>query len=361
MELQDEVARAITRQIQAKLTPEEQTRLASAKPVNLEAHEAYLKGRYYLNKRTENGFREAIEFFTDAVQRDNDYALGYAGLADTYVLLGEYNLLPGKEAFTKAREGATKALELDNTLAEAHNALAATREDYDWDWQGAEREFRRATELNPGYATAHQWYAELLSELGRHQEAIAEIKQAQQLDPFSLIINTVSADVLRTAGLNDSAIEQLRNTLEIDPNFAHAHFHLGLTLLRKDAFPQAVAEFQMAVAISPSVIDYKGGLGYAYARAGNEVEARKMLQELNAQARRGRSSCFYVGAIYAGMGEKDQAFAFLERAIQEREQGLAVIRREPLFDPLQSDPRYRQLLRRINLPLDSLYAISSHN
>ncbi|HSZ00469.1 MAG TPA: winged helix-turn-helix domain-containing protein [Terriglobales bacterium] len=352
--LQNEVARDIAEEIRIKLTPQEKMLLASGRPVNLEAHEAYLKGRYYLNKRTEEGFRQALAYFSDATQKDGNYALGYAGLADSYVLLGEYSLLPAKEAFPKARDAAAKALERDDTLAEPHNALAAVKEDYDWDWVGAEREFHRAIELNPGYATAHQWYAELLSELGRHKEALAEIRQAQQLDPFSLIINAVYADVLRTAGQDDLAINQLRKTLEIDPNFAHAHFHLGLTLLRKGAFEQAIAEIQTAATLSPNVNDYQGGLGYAYARAGKRAEALNVLERLKEGPKQTYVSWFYVAAIYAGLDEKDQAFACLEKAYEQHEQGFVVMRREPMFDPLLSDPRYQDLLRRLGLPTSAL-------
>jgi tetratricopeptide (TPR) repeat protein len=359
--LQNKVASAIAHEIKIKVTPQEETRLASARPVNLEAHEAYLKGRYYLNKRTEEGFRKAIEYFSEAVQKDRNYALGHCGLADSYILLGEYSLLPAKDAFTKAREEAAEALELDETLAEAHNALAAVKADYDWDWPGSEREFRRAIELNPGYATAHQWYAELLSELGRHEEALAEIKQAQQLDPFSLIINAVSGDALRSAGQYDLAIEQLRKTLEVDRNFAHAHFHLGLTYLRKDAFAEAITEFQRAVTLSPNVTDYKGGLGYAYARSGNRAAARTVLDELKEQSRRSYVPWFYIAGIYAGLEEKDQALACLAKAYEQREQGLAVINREPMFDPLHTDPRFQDLLRRMNLPVDSASSSPSHN
>jgi|SRR5690242_11350053 TolB-like protein/Flp pilus assembly protein TadD len=348
--LQNEVASAIAHEINVSVTPQEKSRLAAARPVNLEAHEAYLKGRYYLNKRTEEGFRQAITYFSEATQEDGNYALGYAGLADSYVLVGEYSLLPAKETFSRAREAAAKALELDETLAEAHNALAGVKEDFDWDWPGAEREFQRAIELNPGYATAHQWYSELLSELGRHDEALAQIKQAQQLDPFSLIVNAVYADALRTAGRDDLSIEQLRKTLEIDPNFAHAHFHLGLAQLRKGAFAEAVAEFQKASALSPNVTDYKGGLGYAYARAGERTEARKLLAELKDRSTRRYVSWFYVAAIYSGLDEKDQAFASLDRAYEQHEQGFVVMRREPMFDPLRGDPRYEDLLRRLGLP-----------
>lgn len=359
--LQNEVASAIAQEIKVKVTPQEKMRLATARPVNLEAHEAYLKGRYFLNKRTEEGFRRAIEYFNEANEKDHNYALGHSGLADSYILIGEYSLLPPKEAFSQARDAAAKALELDDTLAEAHNALAAVKEDYDWDWPGAEREFQRAIELNPGYATAHQWYAELLSEIGRDPEALAEIRRAQQLDPFSLIINAVSADALRTAGQDDLAIEQLRKTLEIDPNFAHAHFHLGLTQLRKGAFAEATAEFQTAETLSPNVADYKGALGYAYGRLGRRDEAHKLLDELKDRSKQSYVSWFYIAAIYVGLDEKHQAFACLEKAYEEREQGLVVMRREPMFDPLRADPRYQDLLRRMNLPVDSTSTVAIHN
>jgi TolB-like protein/Flp pilus assembly protein TadD len=359
--LQNEVARAITLEIKVSLTPQEKLRLATARPVNLEAHEAYLKGRFYWNTRNEEGFRKAIEYFNEAIQKDPGYALGYCGLADSYTLLGEYSLVSASEAFPKAREAATKALQLDDALAEAHNALAAVNEDYDWDWSSADREYRRAIELNPGYATAHQWYAELLSELGRHEEALAQIKQARQLDPFSLIISVVDADALRTAGQNDLAIEQLRKILELNPNFAHAHFHLGLTQMRKGAFADAIAEFQKAVTLSPNVIDYEGALGYAYARAGQRAEARKVLTELKDGSKRKYVSWFYIAAVYAGLDEKDQAFACLEKAYQQHEQGFVVIRREPMFDPLLGDPRYKDLLRRINLSVDSEPSPPTHS
>jgi tetratricopeptide (TPR) repeat protein len=317
---------------------------------NVEAYELYLKGRYYWNKRTEEGFRRAIEYFGEATEKDRNYGLAYAGLADSYILLGEYGLLPAKEAYAKAREAATKALELDDTLAEAHAALADVKIDYDWDWAGAEREFRRAIELNPGYATAHQWYGELLSSLGRHEEALAEIKRAQQLDPLSLIINTSSGWILLGAGRDDLAIEQLRKTLEIDPNFARAHGDLGMAYLRKGNFPEAVAEFQRAATLSSNIIDYQSGLGHAYARAGKHTEARKLLYELKEHSKQRYVSWYDFAAIYAGLGEKDQAFALLEKAYEQRDPKVTWAKVDPSLDPLRSDPRFQDLLRRIGLP-----------
>ncbi len=348
--VQEDISREISGRLRLRLTGEEKTRVAKRPTENIEAYQLYLKGRYYWNKRTEEGFHKAIEYFSEATEKDRNYGLAHAGLADSYILLGEYGLLPAKEAFAKAREAATKALELDDTLGEAHNALATVKADYDWDWPGAEREFRRATELNPGYATAHQWYGELLSELGRNEEALAEIKQAQQLDPLSLIINTVSGAILQRAGRVDLAIEQLRKTLEIDPNFAQAHWDLGDAYVRKGAFAEAIAEFQRAITLSPNITWYKGALGHAYARAGKSAEARKLLDELKEHSRRSYVSWWDFAAIYAGLGEKDQALASLEKAYEQRDNRMVELRVDPLLDPLRSDPRFADLLRRIGLP-----------
>ena len=351
LRVQEEISREISEKLRLRLTGEEKVRMAKRPTENIEAYQLYLKGRYYWNKRTEEGFRRAIEYFSEATEKDRNYALAHAGLADSYIVLGEYALLPAKEAFAKAREAATKALELDDTLAEAHNALATVKGDYDWDWPGAEREFRRAIELNPGYATAHQWYGELLSNLGRYEEALAEIKRAQQLDPLSLIINAVSGRTLLAAGQDDLAIEQLRKTLEIDPNFARAHWLLGMAYLRKGAFAEAIAEFQRAATLSPNIIEYKGGLGHAYGRAGKRAEAHKLLYELKEHSKRRYVSSCDFAAIYAGLGEKDQAFAFLEKAYEQRDPKLVLWGNVgPLLDPLRSDPRFADLLRRVGLP-----------
>ncbi|HEX2713824.1 MAG TPA: protein kinase, partial [Candidatus Acidoferrales bacterium] len=348
--VQEDISREISEKLRLRLTGGEKTRLAKRPTENIEAYQLYLKGRYYWNKRTEEGFRRAIEYFSEATEKDRKYALAHTGLADSYISLGVYHLLPAKEAYAKAREAATKALELDDTVAEAHNALAEVKEDHDWDWPGAESEFRRAVELNPGYAAAHQWYGELLGRLGRHEEALAEIKRAQQLDPLSLIINTVNGVILQMAGRDDLAIEQLRKTLEIDPSFAHAHYFLGRVYVRKGAFAEAIPEFQRAITLSPNITQYKAGLGYAYARAGKSAEARKLLSELKEYSKRRYVSWLDLATIYAGLGEKDQAFASLEKAYEQREPLLIEARVEPLFDPLRSDPRFADLLRRLGLP-----------
>ena len=347
--VQEDISREISEKLRLRLTGEEKIRLTKRRVVNPEAYQLYLKGRYYWNKRTEEGLRTAIEYFSESTEKDRNYALAHAGLADCYIVLGDYSLLPSKEASAKAREAATKALELDDTLAEAHNALAAVKENYDWDWPGAEQEYRRAIELNPGYATAHQWYGVMLSWLGRHEEALAEIKRALQIDPLSLIINTVSGWVLMRAGQDDLAIEQLHKTLEIDPNFAPAHNGLGTAYLRKGEFAEAIAEFQTATTVSPGITGYQAGLGNAYGRAGKSAEARKLLSELEEQSKQRYVSSCDIAVIYAGLGEKDQAFAFLEKAYEQRDRKLVYILAF-FHDPLRSDPRFTDLLRRVGLP-----------
>ena len=349
--VQEDISREISEKLRLRLTGEEKTRVAKRPTENIEAYQLYLKGRYYWNKRTEEGFHRAIEYFSEATEKDRNYALAHVGLADSYILLAQFSLLPAKEAYAKAREAATKALELDDTLGEAHNALATVRADYDWDWPGAEREYRRAVELNPGYATAHQWYGELLSELGRNEEALAEIQRAQQLDPVSLIIDAVDGKILLRAGRDDLAIEQLRKTLKNDANFAHAHFFLGYAYLRKGMFAEAIAEFQRATTLSPNITTYKAGLGHAYARAGKSAEARKLLSELKDHSKRKYVSSCDFAAIHAGLKEKDQAFAFLEKAYEQHDSKLVYWGNvSPLLDPLRSDPRFSDLLRRIGLP-----------
>jgi len=346
--VQEEISREIYDKLRLRLTGEEKARLAKRPTENIEAYQLYLKGLYYWNKRTEEGLHRAIEYFSEATEKDRNYALAHAGLAESYIVLGGYGLLPPKEAYAKAREAAARALELDDTLGEAHNALAMVKTEHDLDWPGAEREYRRAIELNPRYATAHYWYGSLLSELGRHEEALAEIKQAQQLDPLSLIINSISGKFLLYAGHDDLAIEQLRKTLEMDPNFPYAHYILGQAYLRKAEFVEAIAEFQRATTLSPNITLYKAGLGHAYARAGKSAEARKLLDELKEQSKRRYVSWWDIAAIYAGLGEKDQAFAFLEKAYEQRV--VMWWNGGPLLDPLRSDPRFQDLQRRMGLP-----------
>ena len=345
--LQSEVARAIAREIKIKLTAREQARLASPRPVNTEVYQLYLRGRYHWNQRTQEGFKKGLEFFEQALERDPTYPLAYAGLADTYSLLANYFLLPPQEAFPRAKAAATKALEIDDTLAEAHASLAFARHHYDWDWSGAEGEYKRALELNPGYATAHQWYAEYLTTVGRHEEAIAEIRRAQELDPLSLVIDSNVGRLLYYAHRYDQAIDELQNTLMLDPNFPWAHVFLGMAFEQKGMYAEAMAEAQKVVALGgggPNVV-----LARAYAASGRTDDARKMLKAL--QQRYGEDvESYSMGGIHAALGEKDEAFAWLEKAYEENSFFLVFLKTDPWFEPLHNDARFADLLARLSFP-----------
>jgi tetratricopeptide (TPR) repeat protein len=347
--LQDDLAGDIVSQVRSRLTTKPLDSRGTALRVDPEAFEAYLKARYYWNKRSSDGFEKAIEYFQESIRKDRQYSIAYAGLADTYILLGEYGLVPVKDAYPKARESATTALALDDRVAEAHNALAMISTDYDWDWRGAEREFQRAIELNPSYATARQWYGELLSVVGRFDEALAEMEQARRLDPLSLIINSMKGYFLVLEGQNDLAIEQLRTTIEMEPSFAHAHWELGIAYVRKRELPEAISEFQAASTLSPDFTQYTAGLGYAYARAGDTAGARKLLDHLRELSKRRYVSRCDLAIIHAGLDEKDQAFAWLQQAVDQHDFTVISAKGHPLFDPLRSDPRFGELLQRIGL------------
>jgi TolB-like protein/DNA-binding winged helix-turn-helix (wHTH) protein/Tfp pilus assembly protein PilF len=346
--LQNSVARAIADQIQINLTPQEQAALKSTKVVNPEAYESYLKGRYFWNKRTADGLKVALAYFNQAIEEDPKYAQAYSGLADTYVLLGdwEYGVLTPNEAFPKAKAAAIKALELDNTLSDAHTSLASLGM-FDWDWRSAGEEFRRAIELNPGYATAHQWYAWHLNLLGRKSEAIAEMRKAESLDPLSLIISADMADVLFVVGLYDESIRQSRKTLEMDPNFAIAHFELGQAYAQKRMYSEAIAELERAIALSGSSTTFKSNLAYTYAVSGRRNEALKILNDSTGRSN-GFSDASEIALIYTGLGDNDQAMAWLDKAYPERFNPSILLR--PGFDPLRSDSRFQSLVHRVGLP-----------
>jgi TolB-like protein/DNA-binding winged helix-turn-helix (wHTH) protein/Flp pilus assembly protein TadD len=348
--LQKKVARAIAEQIRIEVTPQEQAALKRLKTIDPNAYEEYLKGRYFWNKRTADGLKKALDYFNQAIAMDSNYAAAHSGLADTYALLGdwEYGVLAPSEAYPKAKAAATKALELDNTLGEAHTSLAFCMDVFDWDWASAEREFRRAIELSPGYATAHQWYAWHLSMLGRNREALAEMGKAESLDPLSLIISADMADILLIARLYDQSIQQSRKTLEMDPGFAVAHYQLGQAYVQKRMYSEAIAELQKAINLSGGNPICISNLAYAYAVAGRKNEAVKILNELRTRSNHDFSNPSEIALIYAGLGEKDQAMAWLERAYKERFNPSILLR--PAFDPVRSDPRFQDLRHRIGLP-----------
>jgi len=327
------------------LSREEKDRLSRHYTENTEAFQLYLKGRYFWNKRTEEGFRKGIDYFNQAIRDDPNYALAYAGMSDCYALLGDFGFVAPREGFPKAKEAATRALAIDEKLAEAHTSLGRVKRDYDWDWPGAEQEFKRAIELNPNELSAHQWYAVYLSALGRHQEAIAEIKRALELDPLSLPVNTVTARVLYLARQYDEAIEQSRKTIEMDRRFATVYQNLGQSYEQKGMYAEAVATFQEFYKVGPG--HGLAFLGRAYALAGRTAEAQEILSQLKELSARRYVSPYQVAMIYEGLGDKEQALAWLERAYQQRVHNMIFLKVEPELDGLRSDPRFVDLMRRV--------------
>ena len=349
--LQGKVARAIADQIQINLNPQERAALKSVKVVNPEAYEDYLKGRFFWNKRTADGLKAAQTYFGRAIDEDPNYAQAYTGLADTYALLGDwqYAVLTPKEAFPQAKAAAIKALELDDSLGEAHNSLAFCFDAFDWDFESAGKEFRRAIELNPGYATAHHWYAWHLSLMGQYDEAIAEMRKAKNLDPLSLIINSDLAELLVIAHFYDESMSQSRKTIEMDPNFALAHNQLAQAYIQKHMYDQAIAELQKAVELSKGSPTCIANLARACAASGKTSDAVKLLSDLKNSSNRSYSDASEIAVIYAALGDRDQAMNWLEKGFEERFNPGVLSR--PGFDPLRSDPRFQDLLRRIGLPI----------
>ncbi len=348
--LQNNVARAIAEQIQARLNRQEEAALRSSRAVNPDAYEAYLKGRYFWNKRTGDGLKKAIDYFDYAIDRDPGYARAYSGLADSYALLGdwEYGVLSPQEAFPKARAAATKALALDDRLAEAHTSLAFTFDLYDWEWTSAEKEYQRAIALNPGYATAHHWYAWHLIVTARIDEGIAELRKAQSLDPLSLIISADLADALCIAHRYDESVEQSRKTLAMDPNFAVAHYQLGQAFEQQGMHDDAIAEFKKAIGLSEGNTTFVSNLAYSYAVSERREEAMKIVKDLEALQTEQSSTDANIALIYVGLGDKSQAMIWVDKAYQARFNPSILLR--PAFDPLRPDPRFQDLLRRVGLP-----------
>jgi TolB-like protein/Flp pilus assembly protein TadD len=348
--LQNRVARTIVEQIRATMTRQEQTALQTSKPVNPAAYEAYLKGRYFLNKRTGDGLKTAIEYFTHATETDQTYAAGYSGLADAFALSGDwkYGVLSPREAFTKAEAAATKALALDESLGEAHASLAYALDLYAWNWAAAETEYKRAIQLNPGYPTAHQWYSWHLLMMGRNREGICELRKAENLDPLSLIIIADIADAFCVSRLYDEAVEQSKKALEMEPNFAVGHYELGQALEQMHRHDEAIVEFQRAIELSGHSGAFDSNLGYAYAVSGRREEAIKIIKDLEALQDGNASADADIALIYVGLGDADRAMISLNKAYEARFKASILLR--PAFDPLRSDSRFRDLLSRIGLP-----------
>jgi len=343
--LQSEVTRAIVDEIRVTLRPNEQARLAKVRASNPEAHVAYAKGRFFWNKRTEEGLGKAVEYFGQAIEKDPGYALAYAGLADSWVPRAWYAYLPPKEAFPHAREAVTKALELDPDLAEGHTTLAFIKLYYEWDWDAAERQFLRAIELNPNYANAHHWYAEYLSLVGQHEAAIREAERARELDPISSIINAWVGSRYFFARRYDLAIEQYRSVVELDSTFVPARLALGQAYEQKKMFHEAIAELERAVSLSSGSPVYIASLAHAYGVTGRRSDSLRLIDDLKNLARRRYVSSFDVAIAWLGLGDNNRALASLEKALEERSPRLLFLSVEPRFDPLRSHVRFQALMK----------------
>ncbi|MCK4817167.1 tetratricopeptide repeat protein, partial [bacterium] len=349
-DLWDEISLAIVDNLKIKLLGREKAKLVKRYTENIEAYNRYVKGRYFWNKRTEEGFKKGVEYFEQAIEEDPSYALAYAGLADCYNLLGNYSYLRPQEAYPKAKEAALNALSIDSELAEAHTSLAFVLRDYDWDWESAEREFKHAIELNPGYAITHLWYAHFLANLKRHDEAIAEIKRAQELDPLSLIINNEVGYIFYKARQYDKAIEAFQKMLEMDPEFWKTHQNLAESYLQKGMYEESIKEIQKAKEF------FKGWrpgfnmlIGTACLRMGKIEEARKVLHNMLERSKQVYFSLIIIAHFYFALGENDQGFKCLERAYEERLPNMKLLKIDPAYDNVRSDPRFKALLKKMNL------------
>ena len=346
VEVQEQISREILEKLELRLTGEEQKELTKRYTQNTEAYQLYLKGLYFWNRRTEPALQKAIDYFEQAVEKDPNYALAYAMMADCYGMLGASENSPPSEMYLKAKAAATRALNIDDTLPEGHMRLAAARL-HERDWKGAERDYRRAIELNPDYPTVHQRYSLHLMAMGRTEESLAEIRRALALDPVSLSINTSLGWRLYFARRYDEAIDQYRTALEMDPNFAGAHLHLGRAYAKRGRYEEALAAFSQAHAYSR--VAAMGGEGYVFAVSGQRDKATRILNELKDQARLRYVSPYDMALIYTGLGDKDQALTWLQKACDDRVFRVIFLGVEPLFDDLRSDPRFQALLDRIGL------------
>jgi serine/threonine protein kinase/tetratricopeptide (TPR) repeat protein len=350
--VQEEITRDISTKLRRRLTSEEKVRLSKRYTENTEAYGLYLKGRYHWNKRTPGDIQKGIEYFQQAIEKDPTYALAFSGLAESYDLLSQYTGLPSSETFPRAKAAASKALEIDETLAPAHAALAYAHEFFDWDFSSAEKEYRRAIELDPKYPTAHHWYSLYLSCLGRHEEAIREAEHAYELDPLSLIINNLRGYTFYCSRQYEAAIEAERKALELDRSFPRFHLTLGAALEQKKLFPEAVAELEEAARLSGRRIEALGELANGYAASGRREEAIRLIEELKRWSERGYDPLANIALVYAGLGQNDEAMQWLEKAYKARSGWLILLalKVDPRWDGLRTDPRFQDLLRRIGLP-----------
>jgi non-specific serine/threonine protein kinase len=349
-EVQEEISREITAQLRLKLTGPEQARLARPSTYNAAAYQDYLKGRFYWDRRTKGDLKKSMAFFQEAIAADPGYAQAYAGLADCYLVLPNYSAAAPQKLDSEAKAAAERAIQLDGTLVGPYATLAEVSH-RSFDWQGAEREFRHAIELNPNYPTAHQWFALALAGAGQFDEAVAQIRLAQKLDPLSLIINDNVGWILYLSRRYDQAISELRKTLELDPGFAAVHVELGNCYVQNGLYSQGIAEIQQGVRLSGGDPNIEGELGIAYAMAGRRAQAIEILDKLTALSKQSYYSPYRIALIYAGLGEKDMAIELLQKAYEDQDIWLLYAKVDPACDSLRSDPRFGHMLRRMGLPV----------
>lgn len=348
--VEDSISGKVAEALALKLSGEEKKRLTKRYTDNAEAYQLYLKGRYFWNKRTENGFKRGIEQFKEAVEKDSNYALAFTGLADSYIGLTFYNFAVPHEAMVKAKQAALNALAIDSALAEAHASLAHVLMNYDWNWSEAEKEFKLSLEQNPDYATGHQWYAvHYLTAMARPEEALQEMKLALKLEPTSLVMNSFMGAMLYYAGRYDEAMDQCHRTIEMDPNFAVAHWHLGLAYEQKGMFDDAVSEFRKATTLAGGSPLMKASLGYALAKANRKAEATRLLNGLIKLSKQNYVSSYELAAIYMALDDTEGAFNLLERAYEEHCFHLVYLKVWPRFSGVRTDPRFQDLVQRIGL------------
>jgi TolB-like protein/tetratricopeptide (TPR) repeat protein len=346
--VQDAISQRVAESLVRRLSADDRGRLAAGSTSDPEAFQLYLRGRFQWNKRTEDGFAKAIALFNEAIKRDPQYAAAHAGLADTYLNLFDYGLMPATDATAKATAAATRALELDDRLAEAHNSLAHIHL-HEWRWADAEKEFKRAIDLSPSYPSAYHWYALYLTSVGRVEEAVAAIERAQELDPVSMRISADVGQAYNAARLPDRAIEQERKVLELDPNFRVAYWIRGLAYEQKGMLGEAVEQFREALKRSPGNPNYLGALGHALALHGDAAEARRIAEGLEKKREPGDGTAFFIALVYTGLGETDVALDWLEAACDERSGSVRYLKVEPRLDPIRTHPRFQALMRRVGL------------
>jgi serine/threonine protein kinase/Flp pilus assembly protein TadD len=348
--LQETISKDIAERVRPKLSGEQKAHLETPRTRNAEAYELYLRGRFHSNKRTEEGLKNSIEYFQQALQKDPNYALAYAGLAETYNMLGFYQFVPPREAGPKAKQAALKALELDTLLPEAHASLGLVKAGYEWDWAGGEEEFKEALRLNPSYDAVYRWYGNALDPLGRAEEAVAAAKRAEELDPTSLINSAAVGTELCRARRYDEAVDQLRKTEEMDANYFPTYRWLAMAYLGKSMPEQALQEAQKAAALSNNSTEAMADLAISYAASSKTKEATSVLRSLEAASRSRYVSSFEISAIFVSLNETNKAFELLQKAYDEHNYNLPTLKVDARFDNLHSDPRFGDLLRRIRLP-----------